>query len=127
MKLLLVIALGLTALVFALVPGAWSPLGPLVDDWIPALEHQQVLVAVHLVGFAGLVVAVSWAGVRLLPSALGVLLFSAILELAQGATPWREASWGDFGVNLIAVLIGTLLAALLFRRRKTSLTGRPLQ
>ena len=39
-------------------------------------------------------------------AAAGVLGYSALLELLQGLVPWREASWTDMQVNLLAVALG---------------------
>ena len=30
------------------------------DDWVPALDHRHLVVAAHLLGYAGLVVLLTW-------------------------------------------------------------------
>ena len=115
--LILVAVLAGTTAVLALAPGSFSPLAPLVDDWIPSLDHRHVVVAAHLLGFSAFVVIVSWVWGRVVPAALAVFLFSALLELAQTQVAWREGSWSDLGVNAIAVLLGVLVVLVLRRLR----------
>ncbi len=105
---------GMTAFL-ALAPGAYSPLAPLADDWVPVLDHRHVVVAAHLLGYAGMVVLLSWLWRRLLWSAAAVLVFSTVLEAAQTQLPWREGSWADLGVNLVAVLLGVWVVWVLGR------------
>ena len=115
--MILVAVLAGTTAVLALAPGSFSPLAPLVDDWIPSLDHRHVVVAAHLLGFSAFVVIVSWVWGRVVPAALAVFLFSALLELAQTQVAWREGSWSDLGVNAIAVLLGVLVVLVLRRLR----------
>lgn len=93
----------------ALAPGAYSPLAPLADDWVPVLDHRHLVVAAHLVGYASLVVLVYWVTRHLALAVVGVLLFSTALELLQAWLPWRECSWADIQINLLAVALGWLV------------------
>lgn len=62
----LVIGALMAATALAVAPGSWSPLAPLVNDWVPSLEHRHVVVMVHLLGFAALVMVLTWISGRLL-------------------------------------------------------------
>lgn len=106
--MLIAVLAGATALL-ALAPGSLSPLAPLADDWIPALDHRHVVVAAHLLGFFVLVVILAGVWGRLVPAAVAVFGFSALLELAQTQVAWREGSWSDLGVNAVAVLLGVVV------------------
>lgn len=106
---LLVIA----GLFFALAPGTLSPLAPLADDWVSSLDHRLLVILAHLLGYAGLVMMLTWVWGRLLPAAVVVFLFSIAVESAQALLPWREGSLGDVALNFAAVWFGAALAALL--------------
>ncbi len=99
----------LLATLAALAPGTYSPLAPLDDDWVPALDHRHLVVAAHLLGYAGLVVLLTWLTRRLALAVAAVLAFSSAPELIQVWLPWREGSWEDLAVNLLAVAVGALL------------------
>ncbi len=105
-RVLVIGALMATTAVLAVAPGSWSPLAPLADDWIPSLDHRHVVVMAHLVGFAALVMVLTWISGRLLWSAIAVFLFSASLEVVQSRIAWRNASWEDLGLNVVAVVLG---------------------
>ena len=113
----------LLATLAALVPGTYSPLAPLADDWVPALDHRHLVVAAHLLGYAGLVVLLTWLTRRLALAVAAILIFSSALELIQVWLPWREGSWEDLAVNLLAVAVGALLVWLA-ERGGLALRGR---
>ena len=52
-----------------------------------------------------------------------ILIFSSALELIQVWLPWREGSWEDLAVNLLAVAVGALLVWLA-ERGGLALRGR---
>jgi hypothetical protein len=107
--LLLIVVCGLTAFL-AVAPGSYSPLAPLVNDWAPWIDHRDAVILAHLVGFGGLVIMVTWLWGRLLPAALAVFAFSAVLEAVQTRIAWRDGSWSDLGLNAVAILLGILVA-----------------
>ena len=113
----------LLATLAALVPGTYSPLAPLADDWVPALDHRHLVVAAHLLGYAGLVVLLTWLTRRLALAVAAILIFSSALALIQVWLPWREGSWEDLAVNLLAVAVGALLVWLA-ERGGLALRGR---
>lgn len=117
-KNLLIALLAGATVALALAPGSFSPLAPLVDDWVPSLDHQHVVVVAHLLGFCALVVIVAGVWGRVVSAALAVFVFSALLELAQTQVAWREGSWSDLGVNAIAVLLGVLVVLVVRRLRR---------
>lgn len=106
--LLLMCLCGLTVFL-AVAPGSYSPLVPLVTDWVPGFDHRYAVILAHLFGFAALVVIVTWLWGRLLPAALAVLVFSGVLEAVQTQIAWREGSWLDVGWNAVAVFLGVLV------------------
>jgi hypothetical protein len=114
--LFLIVVCGLTVFL-AVAPGSYSPLAPLVNDWVPWIDHRYAVILAHLVGFGGLVVLVTWLWGRLLPAALAVFAFSAVLEALQTQIAWRNGSWSDLGLNAVAVLLGVLVAWGLLRVR----------
>ena len=122
-RLLLVGGVLVVTAFLALAPGTYSPLAPLADDWIPALDHPHLVVAAHLLGYAGLVVLLTWLTRRLALAVAAVLAFSSALELIQVWLPWREGSWEDLAVNLLAVAVGALLVWLA-ERGGLALRGR---
>jgi len=87
-RLLLVGGVLVVTAFLALAPGTYSPLAPLADDWIPALDHPHLVVAAHLLGYAGLVVLLTWLTRRLALAIAGALTFSLMLELIQVWLPW---------------------------------------
>lgn len=93
----------------ALLPSDAWPLATLAYAAVPAGLQPYLPEMTHLLGFAGLVVVftalVGHPGV----AAAGVLGFSTLLEMIQGWVPWREASWADVQVNLLAVALGLAL------------------
>lgn len=115
---ILVAVLAGVTVFLALAPGSFSPLAPLVDDWIPTLDHRHVVVAAHLLGFSALVVIVTGVWGRVVSAAVAVFLFSALLELAQTQVAWREGSWSDLGVNAVAVLLGVVIVLVIRRLRR---------
>ncbi len=117
LSILIAVLAGATA-VLALAPGSFSPLAPLVDDWIPSLDHRHVVVVAHLLGFSALVVIVTGVWGRVVSAAVAVFLFSALLELAQTQVAWREGSWSDLSVNAVAVLVGVLVVWVFRRVRR---------
>lgn len=122
-RLLLVGGVLVVTAFLALAPGTYSPLAPLADDWVPALDHRHLVVAAHLLGYAGLVVLLTWLTRRLALAVAAVLAFSSALELIQVWLPWREGSWEDLAVNLLAVAVGALLVWLA-ERGGLALRGR---
>jgi len=78
-------------------PGPW-------ERWLDEL--------VHLALFAGLAAAWRRAGVGARGRSLGLLAlggalvgYGALLELAQGATGWRTAEWGDLAADALGVAL----------------------
>ena len=59
----------------------------------------------RLVLVGGLLVAIPFLALAV----AAVLIFSSTLELIQVWLPWREGSWKDLAVNLLAVALGALL------------------
>ncbi len=110
----MVTVLGLTTWL-ALAPGTTFPLpalAALADACVPAVLQPYRADLPHLLGFAALVVLfvalLGRAGV-----AAGLVLgFATLLEAVQLFVPWREASWADLRVNLLAVVLGLVLVGL---------------
>lgn len=78
-------------------PGPW-------ERWLDEL--------VHLALFAGLAVAWRRSGVAapfgnrgLLALGGALVAYGALLELAQGATGWRTAEWGDLAADALGVAL----------------------
>ena len=90
----------------ALVPSDAWPLATLAYAAVPAGLQPYLPALTHLLGFAALVGVFTALGGHPGLAAVGVLGFSALLELLQGIIPWREASWADMQVNLLAVVLG---------------------
>ena len=100
------IVLGLTTWL-ALAPGTTFPLpalAALADACVPAVLQPYRADLPHLLGFAGLVVLFTALLGRAGVAAALVLGFATLLEAVQLFVPWREASWADLRVNLLAVV-----------------------
>jgi hypothetical protein len=111
-------------LVAAVLPGRLSPLAPLVNDWIPSLDHRDVLVVAHLLGY-GLAVPIAAAVIgRIGRAVLVVGALSLLVEGVQAFVPWRTADWADVGWNAVALGLGAALAlavrAFVRRRRRAT-------
>ena len=109
-----VIVLGLTTWL-ALAPGTTFPLpalAALADAGVPAVLQPYRADLPHLLGFAGLVVLFTALLGRAGVAAALVLGFATLLEAMQLFIPWREASWADLRVNLLAVALGLVLVGL---------------
>ena len=113
MERLLLITLVLLALVLSLAPKHLSP-GALMPHML-----------VHLLGFGGLTVAAIWLSRRVVLSAIAVFALSVLIELLQLAVPWRQGSMRDITVNLVAVVIGAVVGALVLRIARFRVSGLP--
>lgn len=100
-------------LFFALAPGVFSPLRPLTNDWLPSLAHSDALIAAHVLGFACLVVVMAWVTQRIVAGVVVVFVLAMSIELIQAFLPWRDGTWKDVGLNLIALGLGLGIAWLL--------------
>ena len=99
----------------ALAPGTAFPLPALAavaDTGLPAVLQPYRADLPHLLGFAGLVVLFTALLGRTGVAAAWVLAFATLLEALQLFVPWREASWADVRVNLLAVALGLVLVGL---------------
>mgnify|MGYP001767416651 CR=1 FL=1 len=111
---IMVTILGLTTWL-ALLPGTAPPLpalAALADAGIPAVLQPYRADLPHLLGFTGLVVLFTALLGRAGLAAAWVLAFATLLEAVQLCVPWREASWADLRVNLLAVVLGRVLVGL---------------
>ena len=100
-------------LFLALAPGTFSPLRPLTNEWLPSLSHRDARIAAHILGFSGLVVVMSWVTRRLIAATVIVFVLAMSIELIQAFLPWRDGTWKDVGLNLIALGLGLGIAWLL--------------
>ena len=103
----------IATLFFALAPGAFSPLRPLTTDWIPSLSLRDARIAAHVFGFAFLAVVMAWVTRRIIAGVLIVFVLAMSIELIQVFLPWRDGTWRDVGLNLIALGLGFGIAWLL--------------
>ena len=87
-------------------------LAALADAGVPAVLQPYRADLPHLLGFAGLVVLFTALLGRAGVAAALVLGFATLLEAMQLFVPWREASWADLRVNLLAVALGLVLVGL---------------
>ena len=104
--------------VLALLPSDAWPLATLAQAGARAGLQPYLPALTHLLGFAALVGFFTALGGHPGGSAAGVLGFSILLELFQGFIPWREASWTDMQVNLLAVVLGVTRGERAGRRRR---------
>ena len=67
----------------------------------------------HLAAFAalGLLARWAWPTQGLLRWLLGLLCYGALLEIAQGLTPNRQAEWADLLADALGLLLALLLSA----------------
>lgn len=93
-------------LFFALAPGLFSPLRPLTDEWFPSLSNSDARIAAHILGFSGLLVVMVWASGRIIAVTMTVLVLAMSIELIQVFLPWRDGTWKDVGLNLLAISLG---------------------
>jgi VanZ family protein len=74
---------------------------------------------VHLALFAGLALTGRWAGIGRRVLAAGLVVYAAVSEVVQGVTPLaRTASVADWLADVVGVLLGLGLWALLTRPRR---------
>ena len=85
--------------VLSLMPLAYLP--PVAFDWWDKAQHA---LAFMLLGTLGLL-AYPQAVLRLL---IGLLVFGAVIELAQATTGWRYGDWQDLLANALGLAIATL-------------------
>ena len=71
----------------------------------------------HALGFAVLAVLShrAWPG-RALMALPGLLAYAGLIEVLQSFTPDRFAEWGDIGASGVGLLIGEVLARLVWHR-----------
>lgn len=106
MRSVILVLFALLGVAAALAPGSFL-FGILIPpEFLRLVGYENLLLWAHLGAYGGLVVLGVWAGGRLLPVALGVFLFSVVIEGAQALTPWREGALDDVLLNLGAVLLG---------------------
>ncbi len=74
----------------------------------------------HFAAFAvlGLLARLAWPRQSLLRWALALLSYGALLELAQGLTPNRQAEWADLLADAVGLLAALPLSWLLDRARQ---------
>ena len=111
----------------ALLPGDAWPLATLAQAGARAGLQPYLPALTHLLGFAGLVGVFTALGGHPRLAAAGVLGYSALLELLQGFIPWREASWADMQVNLLAVVLGLGVGLGVTRGGRAGRRRRPLR
>ncbi|MGM9428574.1 VanZ family protein [Hydrogenophaga sp. MI9] len=71
--------------------------------------------AQHAAGFAGLAFLGRLAYPRRMPGLLaGLLLYGALIEVAQAATGWRHGDVNDWLADAVGVLMGTAMFHVLF-------------
>jgi len=95
---------GFWALVLAVGVLSLLPLAYLPEQAATVWDKAQ-----HAIGFAVLAVLGLWAypsrAWLVLP---GLLLFGALIELAQAATGWRHGDWQDVLANAVGLALGAL-------------------
>ena len=104
-----VLVLGLLLLlgaVAALLPGSFVFGTLLSPGFVRWAGYENLLLLAHLGVYGGLVVVWVWVWGRLLTAAAGVFAFSLAMEGLQALTSWREGSFADVLLNLVAVLLG---------------------
>ncbi len=97
-------ALFVAALVVTLVL-ALRPVAP-HEPWLPHLDKLR-----HLAAFAVLWTLGAWGALRAWPLAVGLLAFGGAIELLQGLTATREASWGDWVADAAGLAVGHVIAS----------------
>ena len=111
----------------ALLPSDAWPLAMLAQAGARAGLQPYLPALTHLLGFAALVGVFTALGRHPGLAAAGVLGFSVLLELLQGMVPWREASWADMQVNLLAVVLGLGVVLGVTRGGRAGRRRRPLR
>jgi VanZ family protein len=110
----LLIAVIYTALIAVLLlqPSRQPVIGPAAPPGPPTLGRELLLIAAHLIAFAGLTGVWWWAGIAYLRAqqalglaVAGALSFSLLTEILQAAVPDRSTSWLDLATNTLAVLL----------------------
>lgn len=85
--------------VLSLLPDGYLPLGTF--DWWDKAQHA---LAFGVLGILGLLAYAS-ATQRVLS---GLLIFGAVIELAQAATGWRYGDWHDWLADVVGVGVAYL-------------------
>jgi VanZ family protein len=82
--------------VLSLLPVAYLP--PAAFDWWDKAQHALAFLVLSGLGLAGYPRQVA----RVL---LGLLIFGALIELAQALTGWRYGEWQDWLADGVGVLV----------------------
>ena len=87
-------------------------------DLLPAQSFNVWDKAQHALGFAWLALLGLLSYPRQ-PTRMAVclLIYGAVIELAQAATGWRYGEWSDLAADGAGILLGALAWWLLLRRR----------